>query len=281
MSASSKSGDPSGDTLPSFRNPPLIEMVLGIQFADLQSFTSAHAGLFWSEVRQDFPKMSEQGPLLPTFEMFGGFPQPQPLIQFQQVFSAPVNRYWLESSTGDFLLQLQPNKLILNWRRMDEPGGSYPRYENVRKRFEREITRLQSFLQRESLGDLVPNQAEVNYVNIIPSDQAKRLEEITPLWEGAPTVPNTELENASFQTRHILSDRDGPFARLYTQVARVIRASDSDLSYRFEVSARGKPKEETVQSALALLDVERAAIVQTFDAFTSETMHKMWRREDG
>lgn len=277
MASPPGSSSGSVDTLPSFSNPPLIEMVLGIQFSEIQRFTTAHAGLLWSELRKDYPKITEQAALAPMFETFGGLLQPSGMVQFQQIFSPPTPRYWFQSAGGDFLMQLQTNKLILNWRKMDAPPGSYPRYHNLRLRFESEIRRVAAFLKKEDLGAIRPNQAEANYVNHISIEEARCLKEITTVWNGAPAVPGAEIENEAFQTKYILADESGPFGRLYTQIAKVIVGSG--VAYRLEIFARGRPKDESVAGAFALLDLERAAIVRAFDAFTSDGMHVAWGRE--
>ena len=35
------------EDLPDFRDPPLVEVVLGVQFATVAGFGSVHAGLLW------------------------------------------------------------------------------------------------------------------------------------------------------------------------------------------------------------------------------------------
>lgn len=45
--------------LPDYDNPPVNEVVIGIQFDQL-AITGAHIGLFWEELRDEFPKPLEQ-----------------------------------------------------------------------------------------------------------------------------------------------------------------------------------------------------------------------------
>jgi uncharacterized protein (TIGR04255 family) len=82
--------------LPIYSEPPVTEAVLGIQFAPINGFGSAYAGLFWQTIRQRYPKLSEQSPLPSQFETFGGRPTPMTL-QMQAMFIPPMPRFWFES----------------------------------------------------------------------------------------------------------------------------------------------------------------------------------------
>src|SRR2546423_14348593 len=58
--------------LPNFTNPPLDELVLSIQFASIEKMKTAHIGMFWEKIEHRFPHVSEQPPIGPAFETFGG-----------------------------------------------------------------------------------------------------------------------------------------------------------------------------------------------------------------
>jgi hypothetical protein len=58
--------------LPDYEHPPLVEVVLSVQFAELQGYRTVHAGLLWEgKFRQAYHRVVEQPPLDPTFEVFG------------------------------------------------------------------------------------------------------------------------------------------------------------------------------------------------------------------
>ena len=58
--------------LPVFSNPPLDEVVLGIQFTPVSSYTSVHGNDVWALFREEFPLVQEHPALEPKFETFGG-----------------------------------------------------------------------------------------------------------------------------------------------------------------------------------------------------------------
>ena len=110
ISSPSRPGD-----LPDFKNPPVNEVVLSLQFASIPAFRSAHIGLFWEKIRQEYPKVSEQPPLQATFETFGVIPaNPPSLFQIETLLSPPMPRFWFEEQDGNELLQIQQDRIIHN-----------------------------------------------------------------------------------------------------------------------------------------------------------------------
>jgi uncharacterized protein (TIGR04255 family) len=111
--------------LPEFEQPPVSEVVLWVQFASNPQFRIVHAGLFWGSIREQFPSVSEQVPLPPAFEAFGVPMMGQP-VQLQALFAFP--RFWFESDDKTYLLQLQQDRILFNWR-ATSGQSTYPRYE--------------------------------------------------------------------------------------------------------------------------------------------------------
>ncbi|MDQ2803042.1 MAG: TIGR04255 family protein [Pseudomonadota bacterium] len=272
--------------LPSFRHPPLTEAVLSIQFATLVAFQSVHAGLLWSELRNTYPRASEQAPLVSMFETFGGVPAPHTLMvpQIQAFLSPPTPRFWFEAADGEHLLQIQQDRIIHNWRKRDE-SRQYPRYEEVRRRLHANVARFGDFLQREGLGTLNPNQCEVTYVNIIDlpdgSDPHQHLEAVTPQWSAWSNKPGLgQLEATTIQMRFVLHARGRPVGRIYANFTPSFPQSDQRPVLHLEVTARGKPEAETVPAAFEFLDMAHEAVVRTFAAVTTPELHKVWERTD-
>ena len=118
--------------LPEFRAPPLSEFVVGVQFAPIPGYSSIDARAIWELFRSEFPIVQEQTPLPPQFETFGGGQSSGFQIQFGTV-AGPM-RLWFVGEQNNHLLQFQPDRFLLNWRRSDQ--GSYPRYEVIADRFQ-------------------------------------------------------------------------------------------------------------------------------------------------
>ena len=71
-----------------------------------------------------------------------------------------------------------------------------------------------------------------------------------------------------------------PFGRAYITFKPALLVADQSPVVTMEVTARGRPEEETVPAALTLLNEERAIVVKTFAEATSPEMHKLWERTD-
>jgi uncharacterized protein (TIGR04255 family) len=271
--------------LPDFTAPPLSEVVLSIQFAALTNLKSAHVGLLWNRLRADYPNVTEQPPIQTTFETFGVPPKQIPVMQIETFLSPPLPRYWFEHVGLPDLFQLQQDRIVHNWRQQSDYSRAYPRYESVKTRFEKEIELFVNWLSDEKLGELQPNQCEVTYTNIIslPSGASlhNELESVTPIWAGkfSEDSPN-KLENANIQMSFLFSHDDKPAGRVYVTFQPAFRQSDRSPVIKLELTARGRPRGESIADALAFLDIEREQVVRTFAAVTSTEMHKLWGRTD-
>jgi hypothetical protein len=73
----------SGSTapLPSFENPPVSEVALGVEYSPLENWRSAHGGLYWAEIKQNYPSTEIQPPLPSQIEAFEEVFWPHPSIR--------------------------------------------------------------------------------------------------------------------------------------------------------------------------------------------------------
>jgi uncharacterized protein (TIGR04255 family) len=272
--------------LPDFTSPPIEEVVLSIQFASLTRLRGPQIGLFWKGIRTKYPDVTEHPPISAAFETFGTPPaQVLPTIQFSP--TPPTSRFWFDKGGGPDLLQIQQDRIIHNWRKR-EKDQIYPRYESVRRQFKSEVAMFSKFLVAEQLGELRPNQCEVTYINTIDFpeglDPQSRLQEITPLWSTRLDADILgEFENALVQAQFLF--RSGhdvePIGRIYVNFQPAVRQTDLTPVVRLEITARAKPRGETIDDGFELLDEERSAVVRTFAAVTTPEMHEAWGRKDG
>ena len=137
-----------------YQNPPINELVIGVYFnPPLFNFRAEHVGLFWSQVKADYPKIQQQPPLR-AFDFTGP----------DEVF--PMPRFWLLSKEGDMLMQVQKSGFFFNWRR--QRNGEYPHFEAVKAEFDRFYDKLLAFLAKEAgAASVVIESCELAYVNLI------------------------------------------------------------------------------------------------------------------
>jgi len=268
---------------PSFKNPPVIEVVLGVQFEPLQRLEIPHYGLFWSRVRDRFPNAETKSPLNANVESFGAVSKQEMSIQLLAEFPSP--RLWFSNESGTELIQVQQDRFIFNWRQRDD--SPYPRYENVRERFLELSQQFGEFLSSEGIGKIIPNQCEVTYVNHIlmggPFEDPGMLEQVFSPWSGKTSdgfLPPPE--DASFRTSYRLLEDESkePFGRLHATIEPRVRAVDQERLVRLTLTARGLPRPADMDGVLDFFDLGREYVVRGFASLTTPAMHKEWRRED-
>src|SRR5579864_3896626 len=152
--------------LPDFEEPPVVEVAISLQFNAFETLRSPQFGLLWNTFRKEgYSRIEEHGELEPAFEEFEAGPVPKVGIRVQTFDDAPpIQRVWFLNEKQDELIQVQRDRLIVNWRRgaQSEP---YPRYPHILKRFRSALASFTEFTTSEKLGELIPTQCEVTYVN--------------------------------------------------------------------------------------------------------------------
>ena len=130
--------------LPDFDAPPVIEVVVGVQFPTIDELCTAHVGAFWQRMRAAYPRVQDMPPLPAMYESSGKGPEglEVPLL--------PLRRSFFISRDGAWLVQLQSNRLLHNWRKQSDTD-SYPRYEACLDRFQIVWREYRKFLADEKV----------------------------------------------------------------------------------------------------------------------------------
>ena len=148
---------------PTFAKPPVVEFSLGAQFDVLSKLSTGHFGQLWNEFGAEWTTPGDAPAIQDQFETFGqsatGVP---PQLQFRFGPAPSVGRFTLSNDSQDRLLQIQPTRFLLNWKRTESVK---PSYKNLINQFTGLFELLQQFIEREELGPLVVNQWEVTYVD--------------------------------------------------------------------------------------------------------------------
>lgn len=154
------------DSTPTFKNPPIVEFVLGAQFNPLVDLSSAHYGRYWDLLGNEWGKPRDNPLINDQFERFGD--EASHRKWRLKLEPAPmVNRLTLINQRTDRLIQLQPTRFHLNWRKTEELK---PSYKELIAEFEEKFSQFVKFCQDESLGSVEVNQWEVTYVDSFPKN---------------------------------------------------------------------------------------------------------------
>ena len=144
--------------LPDFERPPLTEVALGVVFepVEIGAVGLAELSQRW---RDEFPNVQEHTALPPLFQPA----QPGPGLVVE--VGHPPLRLWMLTEAADRLVQVQRDRLVVNWRRISD--GEYPRYHALRALLDRKVADLWSFFHERTVPIPLPAAVEATYVNTI------------------------------------------------------------------------------------------------------------------
>lgn len=257
--------------LPDFANPPLDEVVLGVQFAPVPAYSAVDARDVWELFRAEFPKVQELPLLMPQFETFGGA-NLQASFQFQLGAPPVGSRLWFLTNDENHLLQFQPDRFVTNWRKRPIPQP-YPRFEAIAEAFASNLSTLANHFASKFDYPIDINQAEVAYINIIPVEDFSHAGKWFSLWNDL--VLNIEVLNASFN--EIIRDNIGnSHARLSHTIQSAFASDGTHKAFKLSFAFRGKPSGTDIPSAMQFLTQGREAIVMRFKKITTSEAHKVW-----
>lgn len=256
---------------PSFDNPPVVEVVCAIEFLTLGGMQAPHFGLFWSSIKDRFPRCVSAIPL--------GTPQPDGSFLVDLGQFPPLPRLQFHSESGDALVQMQTDRFIFNWKRVDAQAP-YPRFPNVLQQFQELFARFTEFCAVEKIGEIQPTQLEVTYVNHIPVGVG--WESFAEVGRVLPDVAwRTDaryLPSAAGFTWRTRFNMDGGALHVTAQSATRTTEPAGQL-LRLDLTARGSCAGKSLDDVWVLFAKANEWIVKGFIDVTSPEMQQtIWRR---
>jgi uncharacterized protein (TIGR04255 family) len=267
------------EEFPNYKSPPVIEVILGVQFEPIAAFRNAHLGAFWKSLDlQEWSLIQDVPPLEPTFERFGEQGQWGGLGLNLRLSQDSSSRLQIKNATTNRMIQVQNGRLHFNW--LGEGGNPYDRYPVIRAGFEQALQQFQQFLTQEKLGHLRPNQWEVTYLNHIPKGTVWNAVEdwrFCLLIGNIPTYQDL-IEPESFRAdwHFTIPNQRG---RLHVQWQHAQRSTpDTQEIVVLNLTARGPlgPEGIGVDEVLSGIDLGRQTIVQTFPRIMSDKANAFW-----
>jgi len=267
-------------TVPSYKRPPVVEVVWSVQFAKLPWLTAAHTGLFWQLIRDAYPICEEQAPLERRDEPEALLQPPRVIAEF--FAKPPLCRQWFISANGNDLVQLQADRFCINWRKV-KADDSYPRFDYMHRQFTSRWKQFCEFCQAQ--GEELPHvdMLEMTYVNHIfkeegwstPGDIGKVFPAISFHEDSVFLPPPATLAS------NMIFDLEGAGGRLYVSCghAKLLEATQREL-FRLDLVARGRPKQPDSEAILRWFQQAREWIVRGFADLTNPDIQvKEWGRE--
>ncbi len=257
------------DSLPDYKKPPVVEVVIGLRYRSLENLTTAHYGIFWSIVKQEYPLYEDRPPL--------GEETEEP--RFEVVQLPPLRRVFMVHTDQSYLMQVQPDRFLHNWRKLSD-SAEYPHFGSARQKFMRAWDTFRDFATKNNLGRPHLLGYEVTYVNHFiekPGAFPKATAIYLPVFQWASTRPDYFLpwpDSLSMDLRFPLPDARG---RLRLKVKHGKRQPDGSDVMQAELTAAGPAKEDGADMA-SFLDLAHEWIVRGFTDLTSADAHAKWER---
>jgi uncharacterized protein (TIGR04255 family) len=254
--------------LPSYQNPPVVEVSFGIIFKTLQKMQSRHFGEFWVEHRDEFPATQDNSPLLDATDLAA-----ERLMVMQ---TPPLRRMMCYSGDGQYVAQIQDARLHFNWRRT-KPDDRYPRYHNVLSRFRKFRSEFTEFVTQRDIGPLSVLRFELSYFNHIElgTDIAAAIEEHIQYFRFSPLKDSylSPPETVSAVWRFAMPDQRGSAS------ASLNNATDQTGKnlLLLVLTCTGAPSDK--YSDEDWYNSAHEWIVRSFTDLTTPQAHQKWGRE--
>jgi uncharacterized protein (TIGR04255 family) len=270
--------------LPSFREPPVVEVVLAVSFETIPGFDNLQILRFWeSQLQADFPKVEQQARYGPPVERFGQRAR-MPEVKLELVDVPPMPRYWFINEADTQVIQLQSDWFARNWRKREQ-DPEYHRYGSIRDPFAQDFRRLARFVEEQGLGSIKPIQCEVTYINQITPGEGWQdhgdLSNVVNVWQDTETngfLPKPE--QAQFLASYVIPGKEGPLGRLHVTMQPAFTVPEEQPIYVLHVTARGHPLGDNLEGVLGFFDIGHEWVVRGFTSITSDVMHRLWGRDD-
>ncbi len=259
-------------TLPSYKNPPINEVVCGMLFQTPENIRIPHIGLLWDKFRREYPIIQHAMPIAGT----------KGQILIDNVTGLPTQRVWFVNKADDQLIQFQFDRFYFNWRCRE---NGYPRYSHVIKNFQKAQDTIENFFKEFDLGELRPTGYELSYINHIPKGQGwNTLDDLSKVftdfvWKDKIGRFLPTPVNITWQTTFPLSEAKG---HLIVTLKQGTRVNDKIPLLLLELTARGIDESKNKKALREWFDLAREWIVRGFADLTSSEVQKVyWEREDG
>jgi len=266
---------------PTFANPPIVEFVLGAQFSPLTKLSSAHFGRFWNALGSEWINPRDAPLIVDQFERFDDESVGPRKWQFKLEQGPLVNRLTLINRESNRLLQVQPTRLHLNWRKTND---FKPSYKDLIGEFEKMFARFVQFCDAENIGDVDVNQWEVTYVDCFPkgdywTEPSEWGQFLPGLFRVEPLAVNEqlELERRAAEWSFEIKPKLG---RLHVSASIGQWNHDQTDALMLNITARGPLRPGYTNTLKSGLDLGHAIAVDQFLRMVSDETKQKWGLKD-
>lgn len=264
--------------LPEYDNPPLIEVVFGVQFKELTELKSPHIGVFWEKIgKAEYPGFEEKAPLIHIVETYEQAQAKSARPRVEMLKDPPLPRFFFISKDQTHLVQLQRDRFLQNWRKIGQ-GTQYPRYDYLCPEFAKSWELFRGFVADQAVGELQPDQYELTYVNHIEQGDGwtneQDIEEVFPWFR-------CKLKRTSSATVERIAWRriyrfPGNAGRLHVSMHQAMTITKGTPVLVLNLTARGFAEGDLTD----WFGMAHDSIVRVFTDLTGHSVQeKVWKRK--
>ena len=252
----------------------MVEVVLSVAFEPIQGLRTIQLGDLWREHFSSLTEVEERPPIempVERFDVTGG-----PTMSFKMMPDVPLPRLWFQNDTHTQLVQVQNNFLARNWRK-SESSADYPRYLALRELFAVDMGRLNEFVRKKELGEFVPTQCEITYINHVPRS---KVADLLAFVSDVGTASFPDADGANITTQFVIQEGGVPAGRLHLQATTARSKATGEPLVVLTITARGRPMGSGTDGVLTFLDLGRKWARSAFDSLTRPEMQQAWGKAD-
>lgn len=267
--------------LPKFDSPPVNEVSLSVQFAEIPELNSVHLASLWREgFDTRYPRVEEHPRIELPIEDLSPSPR-QAKVQIELLRGHPGQRLFFIDESGTELVQVQRDFFGRNWRRHGQ-GVVYPEYDNLRVPFAEDFRSFVDYVEGRKIGSVAPKQCEVTYVNHVPADAHPPFSNpgriLGPIARDFDSILGSPLDDVGVNLSFLLAGGDSsPVGRLRVSLVSGAHSATLEPVYQLTLTARVACHGPDAADTLACLDRAHEAVVCGFRDITTPEMHETWR----
>lgn len=257
------------DSLPDFDRPPVVEVALAVQLAEPLGFTADDVTELAGAWADELPDASLR-PALPPLDSDRSL--------HEAVEDAASLRLWLSGDSDNRVVQLQPDRLSVNWRK-GEPDERYPRFANLREFFVESWHRLTAVAAERAYCEPRPTICEVLYVNHIGAAHgwggADDTSAILAPWSGSMSDDFLPAPHVAATYQHFHLPDPGRWLDIESGPRKT---DDGERVLAIYLTCRGTAATPDLDAALSVVDLAHDWIVRGFASVTTSDAHEVWER---
>jgi uncharacterized protein (TIGR04255 family) len=194
----------------------------------------------------------------------------------------PLRRVFYCTEPANYLVQIQSNRFLHNWRKLEE-SDDYPRFPDAYSRFTERWSDFRSFLKNSELAAPTVQLFELTYVNMIGGHGAIFPRDVWRFMNFYKATPQTAsgADPRALQLTISWPLEGGKAGRLTMNLKHGVRTTEPreeaeplmvvEFTALGMADKKGDNMEEWFKAA-------HDAIVHTFTALTTEEGHRIWGR---